>query len=95
MRAKHRPVSAGNVAKGIIDKVVTISLKDKPVLLGRVKSLLAMKRTKPVLYVIRNNFEHDQSLLLVDVESIIFLLIEIVSFTTYLSVISDNWSHLQ
>lgn len=95
MRAKHRPVSVGNVAKGIIDKVVTISLKDKPVLLGRVKSLLAMKRTKPVLYVIRNNFEHDQSLLLVDVESIIFLLIEIVSFTTYLSVISDNWSHLQ
>ena len=85
----------GNVAKGIIDKVVTISLKDKPVLLGRVKSLLAMKRTKPVLYVIRNNFEHDQSLLLVDVESIIFLLIEIVTFTTYLSVISDNWSHLQ
>lgn len=95
MRAKHRPVSVGNVAKGIIDKVVTISLKDKPVLLGRVKSLLAMKRTKPVLYVIRNNFEHDQSLLLVDVESIIFLLIEIVTFTTYLSVISDNWSHLQ
>ena len=95
MRAKHRPVSVGNVAKGIIDKVVTISLKDKPVLLGRVKSLLAMKRTKPVLYVIRNNFEHDQSLLLVDVESIIFLLIEIVSFTTYLPVISDNWSHLQ
>lgn len=95
MRAKHRPVSVGNVAKGIIDKVVTISLKDKPVLLGRVKSLLAMKRTKPVLYVIRNNFEHDQSLLLVDVESIIFLLIEIISFTTYLSVISDNWSHLQ
>lgn len=95
MRAKHRPVSVGNVAKGIIDKDVTISLKDKPVLLGRVKSLLAMKRTKPVLYVIRNNFEHDQSLLLVDVESIIFLLIEIVSFTTYLSVISDNWSHLQ
>ena len=95
MRAKHRPVSAGNVAKGIIDKVVTISLKDKPALLGRVKSLLAMKRTKPVLYVIRNNFEHDQSLLLVDVESIIFLLIEIISFTTYLSVISDNWSHLQ
>lgn len=95
MRAKHRPVSVGNVAKGIIDKVVTISLKDKPVLLGRVKSLLAMKRTKPVLYVIRNNFEHDQSLLLVNVESIIFLLIEIVSFTTYLSVISDNWSHLQ
>lgn len=95
MRAEHRPVSVGNVARGIIDKVVTISLKDKPVLLGRVTSLLAMKRTKPVLYVIRNNFEHDQSLLLVDVESIIFLLIEIISFTTYLSVISDNWSHLQ
>lgn len=95
MRAEHRPVSVGDVARGIIDKVVTISLKDKPVLLGRVKSLLAMKRTKPVLYVIRNNFEHDQSLLLVDVESIIFLLIEIISFTTYLSVISDNWSHLQ
>lgn len=51
MRAKHRPVSVGNVAKGIIDKVVTISLKDKPVLLGRVTSLLAMKRTKPDLYV--------------------------------------------